>query len=127
MNDITVRPKNLPEVRVPTGQLMKPLSRMEYVTALSSMATDLGSHAYLYSMFTLFTTVQRAELLRQTFPGGMPPNIEASYNKLTQGFSALMEQIPQETSARLLEELKRIPANVGDERLWAKMRALLGG
>lgn len=127
MNDIIVRPKNLPEIRVPTGQLMKPLSRMEYVAVLSSIAADLGSHAYSYSLFTLCTTVQRAEQLKQTFPGGMPPHIEATYNKLTQDYLLLMEQIPQEMSARLLEELKQIPANVGNEGTLAKVRALLGG
>ena len=97
---------------------------MEYVTLLSRLAMNVASDAHVYSVLKLVTTVQQAELLKQTYQD-MPPEVEASYSRLTEAYAELMTTIPQRVSAKLLEELERTPELNGGSLL-SRLRALFG-
>lgn len=126
-NYLVPRQQQLPEIPVPHGQLVKPLSRMQYVEVVSMIVANIGSAVHSYTVFKLFMTVQQAEQLRLAFQGEMPPTIKASYDGLTETYANLMQQIPQEVSARLLEELRSLPDDVGNWDLFDKLRVLFSG
>ena len=113
---------NLPEIHIPQGQLARPLARMEYVALLSRWAMNVGSDAHVYAVMKLIMSGQQAELLKQTWQD-IPPEVEASYRKLTEQYISQMEAIPRQVSDSLLTELERIPADLGNQSLLSKLRA----
>ena len=123
MNDLTKWQENLSEVHISQDQLTKPLARMEYVALLSRLAASAGSDAHVYAVLRLVTTVQQAELLKQTYQD-IPAEVESTYRRLTEQYMALMEAIPQRLSAQLLAELSQVPAELGKDGFLCKLRAL---
>jgi hypothetical protein len=108
--DLIRRPEDLPELRIPSRYLSKPLAQMEYTALVSRCAMDIGSSAHLYAVWKLLSTVEQAERLREIYGArGMPPQVEASYHKLTEEYMALIQTIPRQVGARLLVELQQIP------------------
>jgi len=93
---------------------------------LARWTMNVGSEAYLYTVWKLITTVEQAERLKEMFAGGdIPPYAEAAYRKLTEAFMAYMETIPQWVSVKLLTELERIPTDLDDGGPLSKLRAWL--
>ena len=123
MNDLTKWQESLPEVHLRQDQLAKPLARMEYTTLLSRLATNAASDAYVYAVLKLVTTVQQADLLERSYEN-MPPEVEASLREHNEQYKATMEAISQQVNARLLEELERIPAGLGDGSFLSRLGAL---
>jgi len=130
MSQLTTKQDRLPEVHVPPDLLMKYLSRMELLTVVSRWAMTAGSDILIQAVLELLAALEKAERLRQSYySGDVPPEVEESYHTLTDNFRAFMQSIPQEAYEQLLEELRRIAADVGNGSLSLldKVRHLLGG
>ena len=115
----------LPEIHVPQKRLMEPLSRIEYIAWLSRFAMDVQSSVHLSTVLRLITTVQQTELLKQASNGQLAPEVEAAYGRLTAQYTAIMEAIPQQVAAQLLDELQKVPADMHNRGFLAKLRDLL--
>jgi len=130
MSQLTTKQDRLPEVHVPPDLLMKYLSRMELLTVVSRWAMTAGSDILIQAVLELLAALEKAERLRQSYySGDVPPEVEESYHTLTDNFRAFMQSIPQEAYEQLLEELRRIAADVGNGSLSLldKVRHLIGG
>lgn len=124
-NHLVKHEQGVPEVYLSKHQVSRPLNRMEYIAFVSRTAMTLASDTHVYTVLKLLTTVQQAELLRQSCEP-LTSEVKAAYERLTQQFMDLMEAIPQEVAANLMAELAKIPSDLRDDDLLAKLRGWLG-
>ena len=128
MNDLAMaaQQQSLPVAHGPQKHLKKPLSRMESIGLVSQFSMDVQSFIYFYGVQRLTMTVQQAELIKQSY-AQVPAGVEEAYNKLIKQYTAAMEVIPQQASARLLEELRKIPTDLDGQGFLSKILAMLRG
>lgn len=125
MNELLEQLRELSGGGFDQATLARPIKRMGNLTTLSQLAMNITSDAHTYSVRQVVKTMERAEQLKQAYDGDLPPEVEATFQHLTDRYLSLMEAIPQQFAVRLLAELERTAGTRRGEGVVSRLRALL--
>ena len=126
---LSVWQANLPEVSQKELDLIdRSRSRIESAVLCHRVAASAISDNHVYSLLQQLSTIEKGEVLKQTYPRALTPEVEALLTRLTEKYLATMEMLDQQAAGEVFAELMRFLKdlnNLDDRSIWNRLQKVL--